>query len=191
MEKKEAKIQFMRKQLEDPDVSEFEKQQIRQRLGIETVYLEADFLDKHGYELLSFVFNYLNDQQTVIRRKKKTNSPFDFFTDKQKTIYYLSSYDGILEEDSLEQLYDIGDFEDIKGLVAGFKTIGRFSDAELVQSVLNKGKITSKKIQQLLDHFIEDEHVVHEIEIEVEEFIRANIREIIELQNLHQEHSKQ
>jgi hypothetical protein len=33
-------------------------------------------------------------------------------------------------------------------------------------------------------NFREDEHVVHEIETEVEEFIRANIREIIELQNL-------
>ncbi|MDR2920341.1 MAG: hypothetical protein LBV72_13385 [Tannerella sp.] len=50
MDKKEAKIQFMRKQLEDPDISEFEKQRIKQRLGIETVYSEADFLNKHGYE---------------------------------------------------------------------------------------------------------------------------------------------
>ncbi len=184
MDKKEAKMLFMRQRLDDPNVTEFEKQRIRQRLGVETVCSEADFLDKQGFELLRFVFNYLNDQETVIRRKKRTNAPFGFFSDLQRTIYYLSGYDSILEQDSLEQLHDIGDFEDIKGLILGFRTIGRFSDAELIESVINKRKISDREIERLLSHFRDDEQAVNEIETEIEKFIRANIKEILELQNL-------
>lgn len=184
MNKKELKNQYLLKQLEDPNISDFEKQEIKQRLGIETTYSEEDFNTKHGYELLSFVFTYFNDQLPVIRRKKRTSSPFDFLTNNQKTAYYLSGYDLILEQDSLEQLCDLDDFDEIKGLVEGFKTIGRFADAELVKSILNKKKISDKKITQLLDHFQEDEKITHEIEIEVEKFIRNNIKEILELQEI-------
>lgn len=183
MDKKEAKIQYMRKQLEDPDVSSFDKQQIRQRLGIETIYSEDDFLIKDGYEMLSFVLSYMDDQLQIIRRKKRTSTPFDFFTSTQKTIYHLSGYASIMEEDTLEQLYDNDDFEVVKGITEGLKTIGRFSDAELVQSIVNK-KITEKKVRQLLDHFREDKKIVEEIETEIEKFIRANIKDILELQNI-------
>ena len=177
-------MQFLQKQLADPNVSEYEKKRIRQRLGVEVIYSENDFTDKHKHELLSFVADYLEDQLSIIRKKKKTNSPFDFFTDTLKTIYYLSGYSGFFEEDSLEQLYDIGDFDEIKGIAEGFKKINRLSDAELVESLLKKRKITEKKVEQLLDHFREDENVVHEIDSGVEKLIRAHLDEILSLQNM-------
>lgn len=183
MDKKEAKLAYLRKQLDDPNLHWFERQRIQQRLGMENVYYEEDFVNKCGYELLRFVAAYLEGQLPIIKRNKRTNSPLDFFTNAQKTIYYLSSFDCFFEEDTLEQLYDNDNSDEIKGLVEGFKAIGRFSDAELVSLLLNKRKITDKEVEQLINHFREDEKIVLEIETEVEKFIRANIQELLKLQN--------
>jgi hypothetical protein len=153
--------------------------------SIEPIFSENDFTDKHGYELLRFVFRYLNDLLPIIRRKKRTKSPFEFLTDRQKTIYYLSCYDCILDEDSLEQLYEVeGSVEEIKALADGFRIIGRNSDATLIESALKKGKMTDKTVKKLLDHFRETDTVIQEIETEIEKFIKANIMELLKLQTI-------
>lgn len=182
MDKKEAKKLFLTKQLEDPNISDFEKKQIRRRLGIKTIFSKDDFTCKHGDQLISSVATFIDDLLPVIRKERKTSNPFDLLSDIQKTTYYLCYYLSILDEDSLEQLD--GDLSEIDEVIKGFETIGRKSDAELITSMLKQGKITHKKITKILDHFQEDVDVISSIDKNIESFILFHINEIIDLQNV-------
>lgn len=184
MNKKESKRLFLEKQLEDPDLNEFEKKSIRQRLGIAPVFSKEDFLNKSEFELLSFVSSFLTDQLPVIRRKMRTNSPFEHLSEIQKMTYYLSYYSSILEEDSLDQLYDLEDFNEIQNLILSFDKIGLIDEAEFLKSKINGKKLTEKKIKQLLDYFIEDDQNIDRIEKRITEFIQDNLDEIIKVQDL-------
>ena len=78
MTKKEAKEQYLRMQLSDPNTSEWEKERIRQRFGIFMSVTEDDFTNKHRDDLFEFVSRYLDSHLTRIRQQKRTSSPFDF-----------------------------------------------------------------------------------------------------------------
>ena len=56
MTKKEAKEQYLRMQLSNPNTSEWEKERIRQRFGIFMSVTEGDFTNKHGDNLFEFVY---------------------------------------------------------------------------------------------------------------------------------------
>lgn len=184
MDKKEAKRLYLLKQLEDPNVSEFEKKSIRQRLGIKTVITKDDLIKRKGTDLISFTGTYLYDLLPVLRREKRTKNPLELFSETQKHIYYLSNCFAILDEDSLEQLEDVDDFSEVDGLIESLKLIGRVEDAELLYCNLKNGKITNKKINKVLDHFREDMDAIDGIEKDIESFILRNIEELIKLQNI-------
>ena len=181
MNKKAAKEQYMRMQLADPNVSEFEKEQIRQRLGIVIFVAESDFTNKHGDELFEFVFRYLNNHLTRIRQQKRTNSPFDFLSENLKAMYHLSTYANVFEDDCLAYMLDESK-NDYKLLSKSFEMIGKKNEATLINSMLTKRVITNEEIEKLQEHFWDSNTIVHELNMTIEKFIVSNITELIELQ---------
>lgn len=185
MNKKEAKNQYLRIRLEDPNVEEWEKKEIRKKLGINKSVSKDEYTSKTGDQLLHFVYTYLDDQLLFIRRKKRTNEVFDFLPDNLKTIYHLSMYSSCFEDDSLEQLYEYEDsVEDMKKLSQAFRVINRDTEAALINSVLSKGKIKEKDIERLQEHFWESGSTVQDIEKAIENYIFLNIEELLDLQNV-------
>ena len=183
--KKDAKMQYLRMELENPNTSQFEKAQIRSRLGIIQHFSENDFLNKTGYELRKFVLQYIDEQLNVLRRKNRTNAPFDLLTENVKSIYYLSFYEGMFEDDSFVYYFDDvdldldADLDDINGLINALQQINRNIDARLIKSVLKKKKFDDYELEKLQNHFDEIED---ELEIDIERFIRENIADLLALQ---------
>ena len=183
MTKKEAKEQYLRMQLSDPNTSEWEKERIRQRFGVFMSVTEDDFTNKHGDDLFEFVSNYLNSHLTRIRQEKKTSSPFDFLSEKLKAIYHLSTYAVVFEDDSLVCLPDES-AEDYKHLSRSFEMIDRVNEAILINSMLKKRRITDKEIEKLQEHFWKTDTIVKEIDAAIEKFIVSNIAELVQLQTI-------
>ena len=182
MTKKEAKEQYLKMQLSDPNTSEWEKERIRQRFGIFMSATESDFTNKRGNELFEFVSRYLNSHLTRIRQQKRTNSPFEFLSENLKLIYHLNFYSDHFEDDTLEQIYDTPSEEDYNYLSRGFEKIGRPNEALLTKSILKKKTITEKEIKKLQDHFWDSDTIVQEIDTAIEKFIISNIAELVQLQ---------
>ena len=184
MDKKEAKKQYLKTRLEDPAVSEWEKNQIRQRLGINETISENDFRSKPIDELLYYVYNYLENQLSAIRRKKRTNTPFEYLPENIKTIYYLSTYSSDFESDSLEQMYEYEEsVDDMRKLAQAFKQIERQEEATLIETILKKGKITDNDVELLQEHFWEY-NVAEEIEKAIEKYIYQNMSSLLQLQTI-------
>lgn len=185
IDKKNAKLQYLKQQLDDPNVSEWEKDRIRLRLGISLNFSEKDFSEKENSELLRFVSKYIDNQLKNIRQRKRTNAPFDYLSDNLKAIYFLSMYDVFFEDDTLEQMYDISEsLGELEQLANSFKLIKRHHECALIEPLLHKKSIKSKEIEKLQEYFWDNTTAVQEIEAEIEKFIKDNINELVALQNL-------
>ena len=185
MDKKEAKLLYLKMRLDYPTVPDWEKKEIRQRLGINLPATESDFTAKTGDELFHFVFNYLDEQLSAIRRNKRTNSAFDYLSDSLKTIYHLSNYSANFESDSLEQIYEYEEsVDDMRRLSQAFRTIDRIDEATLIDSVLNKGQITDNDVELLQQHFWESDNAVEQIESAIESYIKGHIGDLLNLQEV-------
>ena len=185
MDKKEAKLQYLRMRLEDSSISEWEKNSIRQRLGICNPVSESDFTTRTGDELFSFVYNYLEEQLSIIRRQKRTNSPLEFLPDNLRMINYLCIYSSTFDDDCLEQMYECEEsVDEMRNLSQAFRTINRVDEADLIDSVLQKQEITREEVDLLQEHFWESDAIIQEIETAIEGFITVNISELLKLQTI-------
>ena len=192
--KEELKKQYLIKRLEDPEVDEWEKKKIRNKLGIFSRLTEQDFDKPKDNNFTTFFHNYIEQNIGRLNKKNKTNNSFEVFPENIKSIYNLWSFSATFESDcfwdyseiSLKKYEQENDYslrEDKNGLLKGMQNIGLTEDSEFLEAYWNKTDITENDIEEIQAKFWGSDYKKDFLNRVINLIIKSKT-ELIELQDL-------
>ena len=85
--------------MEDPNVEEWEKKDIRKKLGIFEVLTEEAFEKHLNDNNIRFFFDYIDQNIDRLNRKNRTHNSLQELPENLKSIYHLYPFSSILESD--------------------------------------------------------------------------------------------
>lgn len=191
--KEDLKKQFLLKRLEDPTVQEWEKKDIRTKLGMFKKLTEQDFDKPKDKLYATFFYEYIDQNANRLNKKNKTNQSFQTFSDNIKSIYYLRSFSATFESDcfwdysekSLKE-YEQRNGDSLRdeknGLLKGMEILGLTEDVGFLENYWGKDEITDLEIDQIQEKFWHPDFEKNFLDRLVNLIIK-NKEELLELQD--------
>lgn len=195
MNKEELKKQFLLKRLEDPNVEEWEKKDIRNKLGIFQELTEEAFEKHRNENNIRFFYDYIDQHINRLNRKNRTNNSLQELPDNLKSIYHLYPFSAILESDCFrdysekslnhyeEENGDTSLREERDGLLKGLMDLELGTDKTLLEECWEKDEITDVEIEQMQERFWSADYKKDFLERYLN-FIGNNKKELLGLQNI-------
>lgn len=194
MNKEELKKQFLLKRLEDPHVEEWEKKDIRNKLGIFQELTEEAFEKHRNENNIRFFYNYIDQNINRLNRKNRTHNSLQELPDNLKSIYHLYPFSAILESDCFrdysdqslnhyeEENNDTSLREERDGLLKGLMDLGLGADKTFLEECWKKDEITDAELEQIQEKFWSSGYKENFLKRYVN-FIGKNKTELLGLQN--------
>lgn len=195
MNKEELKKQFLLKRLEDPNVEEWEKKEIRNKLGIFQELTEETFEKHRNENNIRFFYDYIDQHINRLNRQNRTNNSLQELPDNLKSIYHLYPFSSILESDCFsdysgkslnqyeEENGDTSLREERDGLLKGLMDLELGVDKTLLEECWKKDEITDVEIEQIQERFWSADYKKDFLERYLN-FIDSNKKELLGLQNI-------
>ncbi|WP_298481470.1 hypothetical protein [uncultured Maribacter sp.] len=188
MTKDNSKTIFLKKQLENPNIEEWEKKNIRRKLGIYTKIIESDFEKEENDKYISFFSDFIEEQINRLNRVNRTHNSFENFSENIKSIHYLSSFSSFFESDSFKDYSEnkilddeVWLHEERDGLLNGLIIIGLNKDANNLKKIWNQNIISENEIEMLQNKYWNTEFSKM-ITKKIIELIKTTKQELLNLQ---------